>query len=109
MPSLNRMLVDLKKLDYFSDPNSVLTNLRNTLEECSQKYQREQKIRIRKHSISKRDSKGSLNDKHSPRMSDFMSMRQHEDKGPSVSMHVQRTFNASQLVQNKTPDLITRP
>ena len=37
LPSVNRMLVDLKKLDYFSDPNSVLFNLRNTLEECSQK------------------------------------------------------------------------
>jgi len=35
LPSVNRMLVDLKKLDYFSDPNSVLFNLRNTLEECS--------------------------------------------------------------------------
>ena len=33
LPSLNRMLVDLKKLDYFSDPKSVLFNLRNTLEE----------------------------------------------------------------------------
>ena len=37
LPSVNRMLVDLKKLDYFSDPNSVLLNLKNTLEECSQK------------------------------------------------------------------------
>ena len=31
------MLVDLKKLDYFADPNSVLYNLRTTLEECDQK------------------------------------------------------------------------
>ena len=44
MPSLNRMLVDLRKLDYFSDPNSVLFNLRNTLEESYEK----QKEDIRK-------------------------------------------------------------
>ena len=39
------MLVDLKKLDYFSDPNSVLFKLRNTLEECSKQhdYQARQK------------------------------------------------------------------
>ena len=31
MPNVNRMLFDLKKLDYFSDPTSVLFNLRTTL------------------------------------------------------------------------------
>ena len=41
-PSLNRMLVDIKKLDYFKDPNSVLSNLRTTLEEVSQKNLKDQ-------------------------------------------------------------------
>ena len=35
LPSVDRMLTDLKKLDYFADPNSVLQNFRSTLEEHS--------------------------------------------------------------------------
>lgn len=41
LPSVNRMLVNLKKLDYFSDPSSVLYNLRNTLQECSNKQRQD--------------------------------------------------------------------
>ena len=44
------MLVDLKKLDYFSDPTSVLFNLRTTLEECSQKQRRDSLTKLQKHS-----------------------------------------------------------
>ena len=33
--SVNRMLVDLKKLDHYDDPFAQLDRLRNTLEECS--------------------------------------------------------------------------
>ena len=46
VPSLNRMLVDLRKLDYFSDPNSVLFNLRNTLEEQSKKQVEDSRRKI---------------------------------------------------------------
>ena len=45
------MLVDLKKLDYFSDPTSVLFNLRTTLEECSQKQRRDSLTKLQKHSL----------------------------------------------------------
>ena len=45
------MLVDLKKLDYFSDPNSVLFNLRATLEECSQKQRQDSLTKLQKLSL----------------------------------------------------------
>ena len=53
------MLVDLKKLDYFSDPNSVLLNLRNTLEECSQKQRQDSMKKIRE-KISMKDPASRL-------------------------------------------------
>ena len=45
-PSVNRLLVDLKKLDHYDDPFAALDRLRSTLEECSQKQKMESVLKL---------------------------------------------------------------
>ena len=52
VPSVNRLLVDLKKLDTYDDPFAALDRLRNTLEECSQKQKMDSVLKLQKLSLS---------------------------------------------------------
>lgn len=79
------MLVDLKKLDYFSDPNSVLFNLRNTLEECSKKQQEETRKKMNERVRNARNSS-----QISIRTNSKSNERQHDGQSPSQQTSISR-------------------